>query len=59
VENREAFFKRNNIPEDKFQCIGCSPNNGFYPELEILGIDGHCKMYACIQGKGVATQKCQ
>lgn len=52
-ENRENFLRRNNIPEDKFQCQGCRPNNGYCPGLEILGIDGHCKMYACIQAKGV------
>ena len=52
-ENREAFFKRNNIPEDKFQCKGCRPNNGYCPGLEILGIDPNCRMYACIQEKKV------
>jgi hypothetical protein len=52
-ENRENFLKRNNIPKDKFMCKGCRPNNGFCPGLEILGIDGHCKMYQCIQTKKV------
>lgn len=52
-ENRQNFLKRNNIPEDKFQCNGCRPNNGYCPGLEILGIDGHCKTYACIQSEGV------
>ncbi len=52
-ENREAFLKRNNIPADKFMCKGCRENNGFCQGLEILGIDGHCKMYQCIQNKKV------
>jgi hypothetical protein len=52
-ENREAFLKRNNIPADKFMCQGCRPNNGFCPGLEILGIDGHCKMYKCVKEKNV------
>jgi len=51
--NREAFLTLHHIPEDKFRCKGCRPNNGFCPGLEILGIDGHCKMFACIQNKQV------
>jgi len=52
-ENRNAFLKRNNIPADKYQCKGCRDNAGFCPGLGILGIDGHCKMFACIQQKNV------
>jgi len=48
-ENREVFFKLNYIPEDKFQCKGCRPNAGFCPGLEILGIDGNCKLYKCVK----------
>lgn len=52
-ENREAFLKRNNIPSDKFMCKGCRNNAGFCPGLEILGIDGNCKLYKCVQEKKV------
>ena len=51
--NREAFFKSRNIPLDKFQCKGCRDNNGYCEGLKILGIDPNCKMYQCIQNKGV------
>ena len=52
-ENRKAFLQRNNIPDEKYRCKGCRDNNGFCPGLEILGIDGHCKMYQCIRSKNV------
>ncbi len=52
-ENRKAFLQRNNIPDEKYRCKGCRDNDGFCPGLEILGIDGHCKMYQCIRSKRV------
>ena len=52
-ENRKRFFEAKNIPQEKFQCLGCRDNKGFCPGLPILGINPNCKMYQCIQEKKV------
>jgi hypothetical protein len=52
-ENRAGFLKRYNLREDQFLCKGCRNNNGYCPGLEILKIDGNCKLYACTQIKQV------
>jgi hypothetical protein len=52
-ENRKAFLQRNNFTEDQFRCPGCRANNGNCPGLTILGIDPHCKTFACVQSKQV------
>jgi hypothetical protein len=52
-ENRQAFLSRNNLSPDKFMCKGCRPHDGNCVGLEILGIDGHCKLYSCVKEKKV------
>lgn len=52
-ENRAKFLERNNLQPDQFECPGCRINKGYCPGLEILKIDGHCKLYACVKDKNV------
>lgn len=52
-DNREKFLERNNLKPDQYMCKGCRNNDGFCPGLEILKIDGHCKLYACVKDKNV------